>query len=59
MTRNILIFLATFAAGALIAFIARAALHQPQVATAGQPHTAPEPAGAGRAAGEAGLGAAD
>ena len=40
MTRNILIFLGTFVAGAFIALVGRAALHKPRVAVS--EHAAPE-----------------
>ena len=42
MIRNIFIFLATFAVGALVAFVARAALHKPHTVVG--EHRAPESA---------------
>jgi YHS domain-containing protein len=42
MKRNLVIFLATFAFGALIAFAARAALHQPHSAATAHAHVSPE-----------------
>jgi hypothetical protein len=42
MKRNVVLFLATFAVGAIIAFAARAALHEPHAATTAIAHAPPE-----------------
>jgi YHS domain-containing protein len=41
MKRNFALFLATFAVGAIIAFAARAALHEPHAATTATAHVSP------------------